>query len=44
MVGSTDGAEVVRTVGVKLADGKIFERDRTKVVRLELDPARVSAP
>ena len=30
----------VRGVSVRTADGKIFSRDRTKVVRLELDPAR----
>ena len=30
----------VRGVSVRLADGKVFDRDRTKVVRLELDPAR----
>ena len=31
---------VVRTVTVKTAAGKEFLRDRTKVVRLELDPSR----
>ena len=44
VVASTDEAEVVRTVEVKTSDGKLFSRDRTKVVRLELDPARVQAP
>ena len=44
VVTSTDGAEIVRTVSVRLADGKNFDRDRTKVVRLELDPARASPP
>ena len=41
VIASTDGGEFVRTVGVRTTDGKIFERDRTKVVRLELDPSRV---
>ena len=41
VIASTDDGELVRTVGVRTADGKIFERDRTKVVRLELDPSRV---
>ena len=41
---STDGEDIVRTVEVKTTEGKVFSRDRTKVVRLELDPARVSAP
>ena len=36
----TDGEEMVRTVTVKTAAGKEFLRDRTKVVRLELDPSR----
>ena len=44
VVASMDGADVVRTVEVKLADGKVFERDRTKVVWLELDPARAPVP
>ena len=34
-----DGSHV-RGVSVRLADGKVFQRDRCKVVRLELDPAR----
>ena len=37
----TDGQEEVRTVTVRTAAGKEFLRDRTKVVRLELDPARI---
>ena len=41
---STDGADIVRTVEVRTTDGKVFSHDRTKVVRLELDPVRVSAP
>ena len=43
VITEVDGCDVVRTVKVKIATGKIFERDRTKVVRLELDPMRVSA-
>ena len=39
---STDGNELVRSVSVRTAEGKVFLRDRTKVVRLELDPARVT--
>ena len=38
-VGGSDGH--VREVSVRTADGKTFSRDRTKVVRLELDPARI---
>ena len=34
----TDGNELVRTVSVRTTDGKVFLRDRAKVVRLELDP------
>ena len=38
----TDGSDGhVRGVSVRTADGKVFSRDRTKVVRLELDPARI---
>ena len=37
------GGDVVRTVRVKLANGKEFLRDRGKIVRLELDPSRLSA-
>ena len=37
----TDGADLVRTVTVKTAAGKLFSRDRSKIVRLELDPLRV---
>ena len=37
---STDGDELVRTVSVRTNDGKVFLRDRTKVVRLELDLER----
>ena len=44
VVASTGEEEIVRTVGVRMPDGKTFERDRTKVVRLELDPARAAAP
>ena len=36
----TDGGELVRSVSVKTATGKTFSRDRTRVVRLELDPMR----
>ena len=36
--------DIVRTVKVRTADGKLFSRDRTKVVRLELDPERVQGP
>ena len=32
---------VVRTVTVRTAAGKDFLRDRTKVVKLELDPSRI---
>ena len=42
VVASTDGADIVRSVSVKTSDGKVFSRDRTKVVRLELDPARAT--
>ena len=37
----TDGGELVRTVSVRTTDGKVFLRDRTKVVRLELDLCRI---
>ena len=37
----TDDKELVRTVSVRTTDGKVFLRDRTKVVRLELDPDRM---
>ena len=37
---SVDDDEIVRTVVVRTADGKTFSRDRTKVVRLELDLER----
>ena len=40
---ATDGGELVRTVSVRTAGGKEFSRDRTKVVRLELDPKRILA-
>ena len=40
---ATDGGELVRTVIVRTASGKEFSRDRTKVVRLELDPKRILA-
>ena len=43
VINQVDEGDVVRTVNVKLANGKEFQRDRTKVVRLELDPARMSA-
>ena len=36
-----DEGELVRTVAVRVAGGKEFVRDRSKVVRLELDPARI---
>ena len=39
---SVDGSDVVRTVVVRTADGKTFSRDRTKVVRLELDRVEMS--
>ena len=39
-----DGDDIVRSVKVKTADGKVFARDRTKVVRLELDPERAQGP
>ena len=38
----TDGEAVVRTVTVRTAAGKDFLRDRTKIVRLELDPNRAT--
>ena len=38
---STDGGELVRTVEIRTTEGKVFSRDRTKVVRLELDPKRI---
>ena len=41
VVTSTDGGELIRTVNVRTAGGKEFLRDRTKVVRLELDPKRI---
>ena len=31
----------VRKASVRTANGKTFERDRGKIVRLELDPVRV---
>ena len=37
---ATDEDELVRTVSVRTTDGKVFLRDRTKIVRLELDPDR----
>ena len=40
LVVATDGGDFVRSVDVRLPDGKVFSRDRTKVVRLELDPLR----
>ena len=43
VITEVDGGDVVRTVVVKTANGKSFTRDRSKVVRLELDPARLSA-
>ena len=43
VITEVDGDDVVRTVVVKMANGKEFTRDRSKVVRLELDPARLSA-
>ena len=39
-----EGAELVRTVTVRIAGGKEFIRDRSKVVRLELDPSRIEYP
>ena len=39
-----DGDELVRTVSVRVAGGKEFIRDRSKVVRLELDPSRIEYP
>ena len=39
-----DDGDIVRTVKVRTADDKVFSRDRTKVVRLELDPMRVQGP
>ena len=44
VVVSTDGADLVRKVSVRTTGGKVFDRDRTRVVRLELDPARVLGP
>ena len=41
VVTATDGGELVRTVNIRTAGGKEFSRDRTKVVRLELDPKRI---
>ena len=38
---STDGNELVRTVSMRTSGGKEFLRDRSKVVRLELDSTRV---
>ena len=43
VITEVDGGDVVRTVVVRTANGKKFTRDRSKVVRLELDPARLSA-
>ena len=43
VITEVDGGDVVRTVVVKMTNGKKFTRDRSKVVRLELDPARLSA-
>ena len=43
VITGVEGSDVVRTVKVRTANGKEFLRDRTKVVRLELDPARLSA-
>ena len=40
VVVATDGGELVRSVDVRVPGGKTFSRDRTKVVRLELDPLR----
>ena len=40
---ATDGGELVKTVTIRTSDGKEFSRDRTKVVRLELDPKRILA-
>ena len=37
----TEVGAVVRTVTVRTATGKEFLRDRTKVVKLELDPSRI---
>ena len=39
-----DEGYLVQTVSVKMADGKVFLRDRMKVVRLELDPERAMEP
>ena len=39
-VTATDGQDLVRTVKVRTPAEKEFFRDRTKVVRLELDPKR----
>ena len=41
---ATDGAELVRMVSVRTTGGKVFERDRTKLVWLALDPLRASGP
>ena len=43
VITEVDGGDVVRTVKVRTANGKEFLRDRSKVVRLELDPSRISA-
>ena len=40
VVVATDGGELVRLVDIRVPGGKVFSRDRTKVVRLELDPLR----
>ena len=40
-VDGVDGDGHVRTVTVRTPGGKLFARDRSKVVRLELDPDRV---
>ena len=41
MVVRVEDGDLVRTVTVRTAGRKEFVRDRTKVVRLELDPARL---
>ena len=43
VITEVEGGNVMQTVKVKTTNGKEFLRDRTKVVRLELDPARLSA-
>ena len=43
VITEVEGGDVVRTVKVKTSSGKVFTRDRTKIVRMELDPARLSA-